>query len=444
MLIRFSIENWMSFRDKVTFSAIASRERQHNERIPHLKKYGARVLPISAIFGGNASGKTSFFMALNFVRRMIVNGLLPDRNIPVIPFSLDKSYANKPSSFNLEILVDDTIYEFSFTTTRKKIMSEKLVQITSRGENLIYLRETGKKQFDSDLKKYLNDTTLNVFFKGTRDNQLFLTNTVNQQIAEFRHIYDWFAKDLILIAPDSRFNNFELITNKADKLNASLIELLPLLDTGIIELDSEEVPIDNLSLPAEIKMDLEEEVDDDSTVLVSSLNLRDERYLVSRKNEKLIAKKLITYHLDSEGNKIKFELFQESDGSKRVLDLLPAFIKLMRKNSKKVFIIDELDRSLHTKLSRTLLELYLANTSNETRTQLLFTTHDALLMDQQLFRRDELWVTERENRTGHSMLYSFSEFKDVRYDKDIRKSYLTGRLGGIPRILINMSCSRGK
>jgi AAA15 family ATPase/GTPase len=126
----------------------------------------------------------------------------------------------------------------------------------------------------------------------------------------------------------------------------------------------------------------------------------------------------------------------ESDGSQRLIDLLPAFLDVSDASSKKVYVIDEVDRSLHTLLTRHLLKAYLANCSTNTRSQLLFTTHDVLLMDQQLLRRDEMWVAER-NVTGISNLFSFSEYKDVRYDKDIRKSYLQGRLGGIPRILLD-------
>ena len=99
----------------------------------------------------------------------------------------------------------------------------------------------------------------------------------------------------------------------------------------------------------------------------------------------------------------------------------------------KVYVIDEIDRSLHPLLIRQLLEEYLSNCSTETRTQLLLTTHNVMLMDQQLLRRDEMWVAERDG-VGVSSLFSFSEYKDIRYDKDIRKSYLQGRMGGIPRI----------
>ena len=126
---------------------------------------------------------------------------------------------------------------------------------------------------------------------------------------------------------------------------------------------------------------------------------------------------------------------QESDGSQRVIDLLPTFLELSAAQSKKVYVIDEVDRSLHTLLIRRLLEDYLSKCSHNSRSQLLFTTHNVLLMDQDLLRRDEMWIAER-NAEGISSLLSFSEYKDVRYDKDIRKSYLQGRLGGVPRILL--------
>ena len=98
-----------------------------------------------------------------------------------------------------------------------------------------------------------------------------------------------------------------------------------------------------------------------------------------------------------------------------------------------VVIIDEIDRSLHPLLTRKLLETYLANRTPESRNQLILTTHDAMLLDQDLLRRDEIWVAERDE-TGASKIYSFSEFKDVRADKDIRKSYLQGRMGGVPKL----------
>jgi AAA15 family ATPase/GTPase len=140
----------------------------------------------------------------------------------------------------------------------------------------------------------------------------------------------------------------------------------------------------------------------------------------------------------SDGSRTNFEMQQESDGSKRVIALLPAFLDLTAKGCEKVYVIDEVDRSLHTILSRRLLEAYLDSCSAKSRAQLLLTTHDVILMDQDILRRDEMWVAERDD-LGASSLISFNEYKDIRYDKDTRKSYMQGRLGGIPQILFSGS-----
>jgi len=136
MILSFSIENWMSFRDSVSFSMVASRERQHGDRVPKVPKYQTRILPVAAIYGGNASGKTNFFKALSFVKGLVVRGTVPDSLIPVEPYRLDSDSLEKPSRFKLELLIDEIIYEFSFAVTRKAVTHEKLVQITSTSEKV--------------------------------------------------------------------------------------------------------------------------------------------------------------------------------------------------------------------------------------------------------------------------------------------------------------------
>ncbi|NQU65787.1 MAG: ATP-binding protein [SAR324 cluster bacterium] len=434
MIINFKVDNFMSFKDEVSFSLTASRERQHGDRVPKISKYQTRILPIAVIYGGNASGKTNFFKALNFVKRLVVGGTQPDSMIPIETFRLDTDSIKKPSRFELELLINDSIYEFSFIVTRKEIIEEKLVQMTSTSKKTLYHRREGKPNFDRSLSK---DQFLQFAFKGTRDNQLFLTNSVSQKVGAFRPIYDWFKNTLELIAPDSRFEPFEYFFDKGHPLYNTMNEMLPQLDTGISQLGGEEIPFDNLPLPDILKSKLQEDVKEGTTIRFLSGPTND-RFTVSRKEGELVAKKLVTYHPKSDGTNVKFEMRQESDGSQRVIDLLPAFLEISASQSQKVCVIDEVDRSLHTLLTRQLLEAYLANCSTESRSQLLITTHDVLLMDQKLLRRDEMWITERD-KFGSSTLYPFSDFKDVRYDKDIRKSYLQGRLGGIPRVLLNRS-----
>jgi len=432
MLIKFTVENWMSFRNKTSFSMLATREKQHRERVPFQKKYKAKILPIAAIYGGNASGKTNFFKALNFVKELVVKGTQPDSLISVEPFLLDAKDAEESSRFSFELLINEVIYEFSFAVTRKKILEEKLVQVNSTSETVLYDRHDGQPNFDSSLIK---DQFLEFSFKGTRDNQLFLTNSVSQKVETFRPVYNWFKDSLVLIAPDSRFTFFEHFLDERNSLFATMNQMLSQLDTGIDRLNTQEIPFNNISLPEPLKAKLQEEVKEGMTIRMLN-EYSNQRFVVARKNGELIVKKLVSYHPKSDGSEAKFEIHQESDGSQRVIDLLPTFLEISAEFSKKVYVIDEVDRSLHSLLTRQLLEIFLNSCFPESRAQLLLTTHDVLLMDQHLLRRDEMWIAERD-KNGVSTLLSFSDFKDVRYDKDIRKSYLQGRLGGVPRILVS-------
>lgn len=421
----------MSFRDSVSFSMVASREKQHGKRVPRIAKYQTRILPVAVMYGGNASGKTNFFKALSFIKELVVRGTRPDSLIPVEPYRLDNRNLEKPSRFKLELLIDEIIYEFSFSVTRKAVIEEKLVKITSTSEKVLYDRQGDEPNFHSSLEK---EQFLHFAFKGTRDNQLFLTNSVSQKVDIFRPVYDWFKDTLELIAPDSRFKPFENFLDEGHPLYATMNEILPQLDTGISHLGGEEVSFDNIPLPESLKNDLQEDVKEGMTIRIIS-SPSNERFIITRRSGELVARKLVAFHPKSDGTEAKFEIHQESDGSRRVIDLLPAFLEVSAATSKKVYVIDEVDRSLHTLLTRQLLEAYLDNCSAESRAQLLITTHDVLLMDQQILRRDEMWVAERD-LTGSTSLFSFSDYKDVRYDKDIRKSYLQGRLGGVPRILL--------
>lgn len=430
MIIGFSVENWMSFRDRAAFSMIASRERQHGARVAKLGKYKTRVLPIAAIYGGNASGKTNFFKALSFAKTLVVKGSRLDSLIPVETFRLDARETTRPSRFAFELLVDETIYDFSFAVTRKKVLEERLVAITSTSEKVLYDRRDDKPNFAPSLA---GDTFLKFAFRGTRDNQLFLTNSVSQKVDDFRPVYDWFENTLDLIAPDTRFNLFEQFLDEGHPLYTAMSELLPRLDTGIAHLGSEEIPFENIPLPESLKLEIQEEAREGESIRLLNPSMND-RVVITRKDGELIAKKLVAFHPKSDGTEAKFEMRQESDGTQRIIDLLPAFLDLSEETSQKVYVIDEVDRSLHSLLIRNLIETYLSCCSAKTRTQLLLTTHDVMLMDQQLLRRDEMWVTERD-ASGATTLFSFSEYKDIRYDKNIRKSYLQGRMGGIPRVL---------
>lgn len=430
MLVSFSVENWMSFQNRSTLSMLATLERQHGDRVPFVKKYNARILPVAVIYGGNASGKTNLFKALHFVRDFVTRGVPFEAMIPVEPFLLDTDTMDQPTRFSVEVLADESIYELDFSVTKHMVLEEKLVRRLKTTDRVLYHRKHGQEtRFHTS---YRDNDALQYASKGTRDNQLFLTNSVSQKIDTFRPVYDWF-KALTSIEPDSEFVPLAGMVSEEQPLYSAMSSALSLLDTGISYLRGETVPMESLKLPRRETATLFEELKKDGEL--ARLAMGSQLYEITRKGDELVAKKIYACHRGSDGTLVKLNFGQESDGSQRLIHLLPAFVRASAKGSTSVFAIDELDRSLHTLLTRRLLEGYLQSCSPDSRGQLLMTTHDLLLMDQEIFRRDEMWITERE-ASGASRLFSISEYQDVRYDKDIRKSYLQGRLGGIPRLLL--------
>jgi len=435
MLISMQVENWMSFRDAATLSMVASAERQHGDRVPRVKRYRFRALPVAAIYGGNASGKTNLFKAAAFARRRIVKGTEPDAPIPVEPFILDAKHRSRPTRFEFDILVDETVYNYTFAVTRERVTEESLAKVLPSREHVLFRRRApgGSRKGSFKLGAELEDDKfLHFAFEGTRDNQLYLKNCVDQKVDIFKPVYDWFRDSLVLIAPDSLYMGFQPGTPRFEELAGALSHL----DTGIIGLGWKPVSADGMQGDL-----LRDSTPDEMNVRIG-FGPGNLRLHLHRAGGKVQAKKLVAYHRDARGRRVEFETRQESDGTMRAIDLLPAFLRIAQPGSTATFLVDEMDRSLHTLLVRQLIESFLGTCSHDTRSQLVFTTHDAMLMDQSLLRRDEIWITEREE-SGSTSLLSLSEYKDVRYDKDIRKSYLQGRMGGVPHITYSGPCVGG-
>ena len=428
MLIGFRVENWKSFRSPVSFSMVKTRERQHGERIPRIGKDGMGVLPVAAIYGGNASGKTNLFSAISFMKRLVVKQRAPEENTGVTPFLLSDETRIGLTKFAARILTaDDLMYELSFSLDEKHVEEEKLVRVDGEHEQVLYQRKAGRR--DPMLSPSLGEDRkrLKVIFEGTQDNQLFITNSIFQKCDTFRQVYDWFDKILVPISHTAEYLALEKYVS-----DAKVAQMLEQLDTGVVGLGSNDVDMSSQA----IKYFQKALVDGRSAA--EAKNRSGSRFVASKAAEGgLSIRELVTHHRSEDGNStVDFHMSQESDGTQRLMDLLPAFLDVSAPFSRKVYIVDELDRSLHTLLTRALIESYLGCCSTSSRSQFVFTTHDALLMDQRLLRRDEIWVTERKS-DGSSNLFSFSDYKDARKDKDIRKSYLQGRLGGVPHIFLD-------
>jgi AAA15 family ATPase/GTPase len=427
---------------------VASRERQHKERLTIVPSLKLNVLPVAAVYGGNASGKSNFYYALEFARNLITRSKAnEDGSIDVEPFRLDEKYESQPSEFAFEILLGREVYKYAFAVSSKRVCKESLELLKGEKGTVIFSRSVEQDKDKWNLQYFAGldlpkDETEFVKFKArdTLPNQLFLNAVRGRKLPILEDLADWFKRTLMLIDPTTTSNTMNFSSKGQTIFRGFCTEALNKAQTGIDKVEGEEIAFESVDIPKALKEMFKEMLKDGDTLPFISHDRK--RYTFYREKGQLKCLQLFAYHHGADGKQIRFDLSDESEGTQRLIDLLPAFYYLLSPDSSKVVVIDELNRSLHTLLTRNLLEGYLGSRGKESKGQLIFTTHDGLLLDQSLFRRDEFWFIDKDEE-GASTLVALSDFKDVRLDKDIRKSYLLGRFGGIP-IMRSLRCNISK
>jgi uncharacterized protein len=432
MLIRFRVSNFLSFKDEVEFSMIPGRVRKQHPN--HIISGGpgrndVDLLRAGVVYGANASGKSNLVRTLGFAKTLIIEGVKARKPIPIIPFKLDKASFGLPSKFEFEIRCGAKDYLYGFEIDNERVHNEWLHQIKKTITVIIYERKTDAKKKTSIEFGNLNLTTKNeVEFlrfvaRGTRANQLFLSESIDREVTYFEDVYNWFNK-LIVIYPESRFG-FDLSVDS--KRTNAMVKYLGKFGTGICGFDLQKIVAES-EFPKEILKDITKDLKPgEKTGVMNSMG--GQRYLITKnKDGELITSKLVLKHRMADSNdEVPFDTEDESDGTIRLMDLLP--ILTVPDDKPRVFVIDELDRSLHPNLCYQLVDEFLASS---TQNQLIVTTHESNLLTFNLLRRDEIWFVEKNNQ-GSSIIYSLEEFTP-RYDNDVQKGYLHGRFGAIPFI----------
>jgi len=424
---------------------VASKENQHVQRVADGPEFPVRLLQTTAIWGANASGKSNFTRALHYVQFLIVHGTRPDRQTARIPFKLRAGAASEPSIFELDIVVpfegEDRMFRYRCGVTAREVTEESLQEIRPVTNRMYFSRrssgEGAEHHFDLawwERRGVSNEdrTFVKVLAKGTRPNQLFLHEAMDRNLALLQPIYRWFLEQLVVLTPQAEFLNLETMEADRPELRRYVGMMLNRADTGIESITAEAVPLESLPMAAQVKERFLSEVKEaDGGMLIRSSN--GHRYSIYLKDGEPVASRIITYRRDVAGKQVAFETTEESDGTLRLLDLCPLFHEISSPTSRKVYVIDELDRSMHALLTMALLQNHLATRATDTRTQLIFTTHDMMLMTQEIFRRDEMWFIER-GLHGETQMECLADYKEVRYDKDVRKAYLQGRYSGVPHL----------
>ncbi len=432
MLIRFTVENFLSFNKRTEFNMIASAEDRHKHHLLYADKDSlASLLRASIIYGANASGKSNLIKAMGFAKKFIVEGVEKNKNIRTTPFRLNPGKVKEPSRFEFEFAYKERQFAYGFVTDKFKVHEEWLFEITLEKDTPIYER-TGNDiefNFSHSILQKIGDTEkarLGYEAESTRENLLFLTNTKERNIRYFDFAYKWFKDVLTIIFPESISALLPLLIMKERRFS----ELLRHFDFGIEGLSISEILLDDYKkIPEKVKEKIREdfpyEEEDANGMFLPQFNC----LISSADDQELKVLELFTVKKDTEGNDVEFEVSEESDGTQRVIDLIPMMMKMRQGPS--VFVIDEVERSLHTLLIRQIFELILNNEAfHGSESQIIASTHDVSLLDiKRLFRADEIWFVEK-NSSGETVLYSLAN-TDVD-DLNLSKGYLNGRFGAIP------------
>lgn len=411
MLIQFNFKNFKSFREEATLDLSAAKMTEFSERV--ITVGSEKVLPVAAIYGANASGKSNIYSAFEYMSDFVAESFKYGgeeekfAEYKPTPFLFDSTSADAESSFEVYFTLDgdktEKTFNYGFCVNKEGVTEEWLNSKakTARKYSRVFYRGLDEKDLD-----------LSGFPKSSRDNLqvalekqvLIISLGAKLKIAKCKNIRDWFLANEFADFGDP-FTNFFMsrrlpkgfVDNK--EVQHKVVDYFASFDEHIKDFKIEKVPHDGES--------------------------KDESYTIKALHRKM----------DSE-EMAEIPLVMESAGTLKMFALYPELQEVLEKGS--VFFIDELNARLHPLLVRNFILTFLNPEINENHAQLVFTTHDTWQLSNQLLRRDEIWFVEKDE-DGVSTLYSLADFVDedgsrIRKDESYEKNYLIGKYGAIPTL----------
>lgn len=411
MLIQFNFKNYKSFRDETSLDLSATKMKEFESSVVTIG--GEKILPVAAVYGANASGKSNVYSAFEFMTAYVENSFFygdDDKTFAdarPTPFLFDNSARNAESMFEVYFTIPgesaEKTYNYGFCIDETGITEEWLntKAKSAREFKSVFYRNTEKQELD-----------LRGIAKVSRDNievalnrqVLIISLGAKLKVEKCKQIRDWFLLNEFADFGDEMTNLF---------LSRALPE-------GFVE--DEKVREDVLKYFSSFDKQI-------TGFKIEELPSKDEQ------KEKKYAIDAIHRMIDSEGD-AKLPLHQESAGTLKMFAMYPALHEVLEKGG--VLCIDELNSRLHPLLVRNFILTFLNPEINKNHAQLIFTTHDTWQLSNQLLRRDEIWFTEKDEK-GLSNLYSLADFVDedgtrIRKDENYEKNYLLGKYGAIPSL----------
>lgn len=460
MIVSFSVSNFRSFSPNCdeTISFVASRRLSgnHDNHAMPIPNSNEHVLKTAVLYGANGAGKSNLFHALSYLQTVVLKRRNQDQGTRRVPFRFLEASREQPTELDIQFVAAGRLYRYGIKVDDQKIAQEWLLQIVRGREKVIFERVTLS---DNSVKIESGKSIQNGGEKlkalatiGGPANQSFLatirsTLSAKEFGVDLKNVISWFEKKLVLISPDDVFRGLGVKLTEELEFLEFAGAFLKAASTGVAQLtvDKKEIAEDELrSLISDedVESVLAKLAKKSSKSASLIYRLNDSVNLLAENNDGIHFYRLTinAFHESNDGSLVPLEFREESDGTRRLLDLMPALHHLTTTEDA-VFVIDEIDRSMHPLLVWKFMEFFLNACLG--RQQLFVTTHESNLLDFELLRRDEIWFAEKDS-SGATRIYSLNEYQP-RKDLDIQKHYLHGRFGAIPFLgnidnLINANC----
>ena len=408
MLVEFAVENFKSIRDEARLTLVAGRGDE--QRDTHLVKPelsgGAHNEPLvrsTAIYGPNAAGKSNLVNALGTMKYIVTRSTEGLNELPVVPFRLDPDCEDEATMLEVLFIAEGVRYQYGFRATRHHVTDEWLFA-WPRGRVQVWFERTAKAwKFGPNLtgdKK--------VWQRATRPNALYLSTAVSLNSRQLRPIHNWFKKRLQVADARGWRNSFSMSWCR-DQRKSEIVDFLNVADLGIADVRVVEKEFQ----PGQLQGDMDPDW---------------KQHLV----DKLAGKKIPELRLSHDTGKSlpnELQLEDESDGTQRIFALAGPWLDSLKNGN--VVVFDELHASLHPALVRFLVDQFHNPRLNARGAQLVFTTHDTSILNQDVFRRDQIWFCER-NEKQETRLFPLTDFSPRKGLENLERSYLSGRYGALP------------
>ncbi|WP_407632788.1 AAA family ATPase [Bacillus velezensis] len=406
MLVEFTVENFLSFKEPATLSMVASSIKELRETNTYAEN-NLELLKSAVIYGANASGKSNLFSAMAFMKEFILESSKENQineEIAVDYFRLDKSMKDKVSTFEMVFILEGIRYRYGFSVTSHQIEEEWLFSSRKNAEKLVFYRDEDGIELGSLFKEGKG------LESKTRKNALFLSVAANFNGEISTKLLSWFGT--LNIISGSSNNILEYTKKKLEDKNFKerILNLLKIADIDIADIAIEKIKIPEEKIPKDIPNELKKMINKEIELILTERRDPDGNLLTV---------------FNAENN--------ESQGTIKLLSISAPIIDTIENG--RTLIIDELDAKFHPLITQFIIEMF--NSDKNKNAQLIFNTHDTNHLTKNLFRRDQIWFAEKDE-FGCSELYSLVEYKQditkVRNDATYNKNYLMGRYGAIPYV----------